>query len=83
MFFRLQKYVVSGGIPLQNREVFSYLQIFFFVFAFVFLFFFCSGYQYFLSVTVLPKNRSSPLLAGYPQYFSRDSIFLMLIFVKS
>ena len=38
MFFRLQKYVVSGGIALQNREVFSYLQIFFFVFAFVFLF---------------------------------------------
>ena len=38
MFFRLQKYVVSGGIALQNREVFSYLQIVFFVFAFVFLF---------------------------------------------
>ena len=38
MFFRLQRYVVSGGIALQNREVFSYLQIFSFVFVLVFLF---------------------------------------------
>ena len=34
MFFRLQRYVVSGGIALQNREVFSYLQILFFGFCF-------------------------------------------------
>ena len=36
MSFRLQRYVVSGGIALQNREVFSYLQILFFVFVFLF-----------------------------------------------
>ena len=73
MFFRLQRYVLSGGIALQNREVFSYLQI-----LFLFLFF-CSGYQYFFSVTVLPTDRSSPLLVGYPQCFSRDSKFLMFL----
>ena len=36
MSFRLQRYVVSGGIALQNREVFSYLQILSFVFVFLF-----------------------------------------------
>ena len=40
MFFRLQRYIVSGGIALQNREVFSYLQILIFVFVFVFVFLF-------------------------------------------
>ena len=74
MFFRLQWYVVSGGIALQSREVFSCK----FCFLFLFLFF-CSGYQYFLSVTVFPKNCSSPYLAGYPQCFSRDSKFLMFL----
>ena len=52
-----------------------FLQILFSVFVFVFLF----RLSVLLSVTVFPTDRSSPLLAGYPQCFSRDSKFLMFL----
>ena len=68
MFFRLQRYVVSGRISLQNREVFSYLQILFFGFVLLFR----------LSVLFV-RCHSTPDISFFPITCWVSSILLVVI----